>query len=145
MIVFARCCQPVPGDQVIGVVTRGRGLSVHRIDCPNAFEEKVGKDRRMELNWDVTEEKAFVVKLIIHGDDRQSFLADVANAVSQTQTNIKNADIKSVDGEALGIFLVEVKNLAHLQRVIKAIKHIRGVMSVERHQVLGDEDGETRH
>jgi GTP pyrophosphokinase len=145
MIVFARCCQPVPGDQVIGVVTRGRGLSVHRIDCPNGFEEKVGKDRRMELNWNVSEEKAFVVKLIIHGDDRQSFLADVANAVSQTQTNIKNADIKSVDGEALGTFIVEVKNLAHLQRVIKAVRNIRGVTSVERHQVLGEDEGETRH
>ncbi|MDZ4803254.1 MAG: bifunctional (p)ppGpp synthetase/guanosine-3',5'-bis(diphosphate) 3'-pyrophosphohydrolase [Candidatus Eisenbacteria bacterium] len=145
MIVFARCCQPVPGDQVIGVVTRGRGLSVHRIDCPNGFEDKVGKDRRTELNWDVSEEKAFIVKLIIHGDDRQSFLADVANAVSGTKTNIKNADIKSVDGEALGIFLIEVKNLAHLQRVIKAIRNIRGVTSVERHQVLGEDEGETRH
>lgn len=145
MIVFARCCQPVPGDQVIGVVTRGRGLSVHRIDCPNGFEDKVGKDRRMELNWDVSEEKAFIVKLIIHGDDRQSFLADVANAVSSTKTNIKNADIKSVDGEALGIFLIEVKNLSHLQRVIKAIRNIRGVTSVERHQVLGEDEGETKH
>jgi guanosine-3',5'-bis(diphosphate) 3'-pyrophosphohydrolase len=145
MIYFAKCCQPVPGDQVVGVITRGRGLSVHRMDCPNAFEEKVGKDRRMDLSWDVSDEKSFVVKLVIHGSDRQSLLADVAAAVSATRTNIKNAGMQSVDGEALGTFIIEVKNLNHLQRVMKAIKHIKGVRSVERQQVFDDDGHETRH
>jgi GTP pyrophosphokinase len=129
----------VPGDQVVGVVTRGRGLSVHRLDCPNAFEERVGKDRRMELTWDVTDEKAFVVKLVIYGADRQMLLADVASAISATQTNIKNAGMKSLDGMAQGTFIVEVKNLNHLQKVIKAIKRVKGVNSVERHQFMLDE------
>jgi GTP pyrophosphokinase len=139
MIYFAKCCQPVPGDQVIGVVTRGRGLSVHRVDCPNAFEERVGRDRRMELTWDVSEEKAFVVKLVVYGSDRQMLLADIASAVSTTQTNIRNASMKTVDAMAQGTFLIEVKNLHHLQRVIRAIKGVKGVISVEREQFYSDE------
>ncbi len=139
MIYFARCCQPVPGDQVIGIVTRGRGLSVHRVDCPNTFEDKVDKDRRMDLSWDVDEDKSFVVKLVIYGSDRQMLLADIASAVSTTATNIKNAGMKSVDGQAQGTFIIEVKNLNHLQRVIKAIKKVKGVSSVERHQFLFDD------
>jgi GTP pyrophosphokinase len=142
MISFAKCCQPIPGDQVVGVVTRGRGLSVHRVDCPNGFEERVGRDRRMELSWNVEEEKAFVVKLVIHGSDRQMLLADIAAAVSATQTNIKNAGMKSMDSRAIGTFIVEVKNLHHLQRVIKAIKRVNGVSSVERQQIFSDRVGE---
>jgi GTP diphosphokinase / guanosine-3',5'-bis(diphosphate) 3'-diphosphatase len=135
MIYFAKCCQPVPGDQVVGVVTRGRGLSVHRVNCPNAFEERVGKERRVELTWDVSEEKAFLVKLVILGADRQMLLADIAAAVSNTRTNIKNAGIKSLDGQAQGTFLIEVRNLHNLLQVIKAIKGVKGVTSVERQQL----------
>ena len=144
MVFFARCCQPVPGDQVVGVVTRGRGLSVHRLDCPNAFEERVGRERRMELTWDVEEEKAFIVKLVIHGSDRQMLLGDIANAISATGTNIKNAGMKSLENAAQGIFLVEVKNLHHLQKVIKAVKKVPGVLSVDRQQFFeGERDMES--
>jgi guanosine-3',5'-bis(diphosphate) 3'-pyrophosphohydrolase len=132
MVRLAKCCQPVPGDQITGVVTRGRGLSVHRVDCPNVFEDRVEAERRADLSWDVTDSRAFVVKLLVYGDDRPGLLADVANALSAENTNIVNAGMRAVDGDARGTFLVEVNNLNHLTRVIKAMMKVKGVRAVER-------------
>jgi GTP pyrophosphokinase len=132
MIHLARCCQPVPGEQIVGVVTRGRGISVHRVDCPNVFEDRVPAERRVDLSWDVPDTRAFVVKLLVFGDDRKGMLADLANAVTDAGTNIVNADIRAVDGDARGTFLVEVNNLSHLQKVTAAMKRVKGVRAVER-------------
>ena len=132
MIRLAKCCQPVPGEQIVGMVTRGRGLTVHRVDCPNVFEDRVPAERRVELSWDVPDTRAFVVKLVVFGDDRKGMLADLAQAVAEAGTNIVNADIRAVDGDARGTFLVEVNNLSHLQHVIKAMGRVKGVRAVER-------------
>jgi GTP pyrophosphokinase len=132
MIRLAKCCQPVPGEQIVGMVTRGRGLTVHRVDCPNVFEDRVPAERRVELSWDVPYTRAFVVKLVVFGDDRKGMLADLAQAVAEAGTNIVNADIRAVDGDARGTFLVEVNNLSHLQHVIKAMGRVKGVRAVER-------------
>jgi guanosine-3',5'-bis(diphosphate) 3'-pyrophosphohydrolase len=139
MVRLAKCCQPVPGERIVGVVTRGRGLTVHRVDCPNALEGQVEPERRVELSWDVQDARAFIVKLLIFGDDRQGMLADLANAITATGTNIRNAGVTSVDGDARGTFLVEVNNLNHLKKVITAIKRVRGVRAVERKQFLGED------
>jgi len=139
MMRFAKCCQPIPGDQIVGVVTRGRGISAHKVDCPNAFEEAVGAERRVELKWDVPDDQAFLVKLVITGDDRQGMLADLANAITNTGTNIKDAGMRATDGQAEGTFLVEVKNLKHLTRVLGIIRKVKGVIDVERAHVAGDE------
>ena len=139
MIRLAKCCQPVPGEQIVGMVTRGRGLSVHRVDCPNVFEDRVPAERRVELSWDVPDTRAFVVKLLVFGDDRKGMLADLAQAVAEAGTNIVNADIRAVDGDARGTFLVEVNNLSHLQHVIKAMGRVKGVRAVERSMSGGEE------
>ncbi len=139
MVRLAKCCQPVPGERIVGVITRGRGVTVHRVDCPNSLEAQVGPERRVDLSWDVQDARAFIVKLLVFGDDRQGMLADLANAITATGTNIKNAGMQSVDGDARGTFLVEVNNLNHLQKVITAIKKVRGVREVERKQFLGEE------
>jgi GTP pyrophosphokinase len=139
MIRLAKCCQPVPGEQIVGMVTRGRGLSVHRVDCPNVFEDRVPAERRVELSWDVPDTRAFVVKLLVFGDDRKGMLADLAQAVAEAGTNIVNADIRAVDGDARGTFLVEVNNLSHLQHVIKAMGRVKGVRAVERSTTGGEE------
>jgi len=139
MIRLAKCCQPVPGEQIVGMVTRGRGLTVHRVDCPNVFEDRVPAERRVELSWDVPDTRAFVVKLLVFGDDRKGMLADLAQAVAEAGTNIVNADIRAVDGDARGTFLVEVNNLSHLQHVIKAMGRVKGVRAVERSLTGGEE------
>jgi GTP pyrophosphokinase len=140
MFRVARCCSPIPGEPVVGVITRGRGISVHRQDCPNAFEERVGKDRRVDIDWDVDGYPSFLARLVIYGMERQSLLADLANAISTTKTNIKRADIESYGSEARGVFLVEVQNVKHLQRVMRAVKKVRGVIEVVRELVDTDDD-----
>jgi GTP pyrophosphokinase len=138
MISFAKCCMPVPGDRITGIITRGRGVSVHRVNCPNAFDGQVDAERRIAVDWDTDRDQAFLVKLQVEGVDRRGLLADVVKAISSSDTNIRKSDMNSDSGNVTGAFIVEVKNLRHLERVIRAINDIKGVSAVERHQVFGD-------
>ena len=141
MVSFARCCQPVPGDSVVGIVTRGRGVTVHRTDCPNTFDDRVAPERRVLVDWSAAPEDAFSVKLSIYGQDRKSLLADIAKAIATTNTNIRTAGIKANDRNARGAFVVEVRDLAHLRQVMKAVEQVDGVDAVEREQVFGRSRG----
>ena len=137
MINYAKCCQPVPGDPVVGIVTRGRGVTVHRTDCPNTFDDRVAPERRLLVDWDAAPEDSFVVKLSVYGVDRKSLLADIAKAISTTNTNIRTAGIKSRDRNAQGAFVVEVRDLSHLRNVMRAMERVDGVESVEREEIFG--------
>ncbi|HKW51489.1 MAG TPA: bifunctional (p)ppGpp synthetase/guanosine-3',5'-bis(diphosphate) 3'-pyrophosphohydrolase [Candidatus Eisenbacteria bacterium] len=141
MVSYAKCCQPVPGDPVVGIVTRGRGVTVHRTDCPNTFDGRVAPERRVLVDWSAAAEESFSVKLSIYGVDRKSLLADIAKAISTTNTNIRTAGIKASDRNARGAFVVEVRDLAHLRVVMKAVEQVDGVEAVEREQVFGKPRG----
>ncbi|HEX6373380.1 MAG TPA: bifunctional (p)ppGpp synthetase/guanosine-3',5'-bis(diphosphate) 3'-pyrophosphohydrolase, partial [Longimicrobium sp.] len=134
MVRYSQCCQPVPGDKVIGYVTRGRGVSVHRIDCPNILQLKEHPERRVEIDWDGDGADRFFVRLGMEGSDRRGLFADIASAISATNTNIKSADINADQHGMRGEFVVEVENLAHLNRVLTAIKKVKGVVRVERRE-----------
>ncbi len=137
MLSFARCCQPVPGDRVIGIVTLGRGVSVHRQDCPNTFAPRVPAERKVTVEWDAGPSETFPVRLVVYGNDRQSLLADIAKAIAGVQVNIRSAGMASEDQTARGVFVVEVPHLAKLQHVVAAIKGVPGVSRVERRHRLG--------
>ena len=132
MLSFARCCQPVPGDPVIGIVTLGRGVSVHRQDCPNAFADNIAPERRLPVDWDSKQGETFPVRLVVYGQDRQSLLADLAKAITGAQVNIRSAGMASEDKTARGVFVVEVPNLPKLQALIVAMRAVTGVSRVER-------------
>jgi len=136
MLSFARCCQPVPGDRVIGIVTVGRGVSVHRQDCPNTFAGRVAPERKVTVEWDSAIGETFPVRLLVYGNDRTSLLADIAKAIAAVQVNIRSAGIASEDRTARGVFVVEVPHLAKLHEVITAIRRVAGVTRVERRQRL---------
>ena len=132
MIQIAHCCEPVPGDPIMGLITRGRGVSVHRQGCPNILDDRVEKERLLELNWDVEGEPLFLVRLEISGDDRANLLADISTAISDTNTYIKEGAMQSIDSEVRGHFIVQVRNRRHLNQVIHAIRSVRGVKGVNR-------------
>jgi len=133
LIRIAQCCQPIPGDKVIGLITKGRGISVHRVDCPNTFDDRVPAERRIDVEWDVDRDQHFLVRLLVLSDDRADLLADVASAISRTQTNMSHGAMTSEgEGEARGQFVLQVRNLNHLARVMDAIRKVRGVRLVER-------------
>ncbi|MGD2068960.1 MAG: RelA/SpoT family protein, partial [Gemmatimonadota bacterium] len=138
MVRYAQCCQPVPGDDVIGYVTRGRGVSIHRQDCPNVLD--LDRARRMEIEWTAEQGDRFLVRLYMKGTDRRGLLSDVAAAISDTGTNIQHADMRSVDGGMNGEFVVEVQDLSQLRKVLKAVARVKGVLNVERRESFEEAD-----
>ncbi len=139
MVRYAQCCQPVPGDPVVGYVTRGRGVSIHRADCPNLLLLAHEPERRLEIDWQEAQGERFIVRLTLEGNDRRGLYADVATAVSSTGTDIRSMELRSVDGKALGSLLVEVENLAHLEKVLKAARRVKGITDVVRRERLTTE------
>lgn len=132
MVRYSACCQPVPGDQVTGYVTRGRGISIHRVDCPNLLALGDEPERRLDLDWQESEGEVFTVRLVLAGEDRRGLYAEVCSAVSQTGTNIHSVELTSGEGGMTGSVVVEVESLTHLNKVIKAIRRVKGVVEVRR-------------
>ena len=134
MVRYAQCCQPVPGDKVVGYVTQGRGISIHRADCPNLLTLST-MERRVDIDWHENAGETFAVRLIVSGDERRGLYADIMEAISQTGTNIRGADLHSKDGTVFGNIFVEVDNLTHLAKVLKAVRRVKGVAEIERRDV----------
>ena len=140
MVRYSRCCQAVPGDPVIGYVTRGRGVSIHRKDCPNVLSLSRDPDRRIEIEWAAQKGDRFFVKLYMQGTDRRGLLTDVAKAISDTGTDISHADMRATGGGMHGEFVIEVRDLAQLEKVRLAIGQVKGVLDVERKEHFDEED-----
>jgi GTP pyrophosphokinase len=140
MIRYSQCCQPVPGDDVIGYITVGRGVSIHRRDCPNVLNLSRDPERRVEIEWTAEEGERFLVKLYTRGTDRRGLLSDIARSIADTGTNIQHADIRAVDQGMLGEFVVEVRDLDHLTKVMKGISQVKGVLSVERREAFRESE-----
>ncbi len=134
LVRYAQCCQPVPGDAVVGYVSQGRGISIHRSDCPNLLTISADPDRRVEIDWKELEGEVFVVCLGVVGEDRRGLYADLMAAVTEKGTNIRSAELKSKDGEMFGTVLVEVENATQLSKVVRAMRRTKGVTTVERRE-----------
>jgi GTP pyrophosphokinase len=140
MVRYSQCCQPVPGDPVIGYITRGRGISIHRSDCPNVLNLSEHPERRVEIDWAAESHDRFFVRIVVEGNDRRGLLSDVASAISGTGTNIQSAEMRSVEGGMTGAFVVEVQDLNHLKKVLKAVRRVNGVSAVERREHFAEAD-----
>jgi GTP pyrophosphokinase len=135
MVRYSQCCQPVPGDPVVGYVTRGRGVSIHRADCPNVLSLSTEPERRLDIDWQEVQGQSFLVRLALEGTDRRGLYADVAEAVTGSGTNIKSVELRSGDGGGVsGSMLIEVENLAHLQKVIRVVRKVKGITDVARRE-----------
>ena len=125
---------------MIGYITRGRGVSIHRNDCPNVLTLSRDPERRVDIEWAAEKDDRFFVKLYMRGTDRRGLLSDVAKAITNTGTNISNADMRTTDGGMSGEFLVEVRDLGHLEKVKRSIGRVKGVLDVERREHMDDQD-----
>ena len=117
---------------MVGYITRGRGVSIHRADCPNLLHMSTEPGRRVGIDWQAGDDEDFIVRLQITGEDRKGMLADLTAAITDTGTNIQSAELKSSNFEFTGTFVVEVRDLKHLNRIITALKKISGVEKVTR-------------
>jgi len=132
LIRFAKCCQPVPGDPVVGVITKGRGISVHREICQNIFKQGVPEERIVQADWDTDRDQTFSVKVSLTSEDRRNLLVEIAKAIADEQANISDMQMANRGALCTGTFIVEVKNLRQLHSVIKALSKIKGVREVAR-------------
>ncbi|MFN2400342.1 MAG: bifunctional (p)ppGpp synthetase/guanosine-3',5'-bis(diphosphate) 3'-pyrophosphohydrolase [Gemmatimonadaceae bacterium] len=140
MVRYSQCCQPVPGDPVVGYVTRGRGVSIHRGDCPNLLMLSHEPERRLDIDWQELEGETFIVRLAIEGFDRRGLYADVAAAVTETGTNIKSIELRTGEGGGVsGAVLVEVENLNHLQKILRGVRKVKGITDVARRERIATE------
>ncbi len=143
LITFGKCCQPVPGDQIIGFITKGRGVVVHRTDCKNMSNMMRYQNRLIEVEWDVEKtDQLFLVQLFMTAKDRQNFLKDLTEALSRSNVNIVTVDLKTADGIIQNNIVIEVKNLNHLNQILKNIRKIDGLIRVDR--LSGDHSGVLR-
>ncbi len=133
LVRFARCCNPVPGDSVVGFITRGRGISVHSRKCPKVFESD--PHRLVDIEWDLSKKSERKVKIRVVCEDRTGLLAEMSRVIKEMDANITRAQIGTTkDKKALCLFALAINDLAHLRRIISKLEGIDGVISVERVQ-----------
>jgi GTP diphosphokinase / guanosine-3',5'-bis(diphosphate) 3'-diphosphatase len=135
LIRLSRCCNPVPGDEIIGFITKGRGVSVHRADCPNISSEEMA-DRLISVEWesDAKANREYNVEIEIFGFDRRGLLNEVLQAVNETKTDISAVSGRSDHRNKIATIhmAISIHNLSHLQKVVERIKQIPDIYSVQR-------------
>ncbi|TFV98944.1 RelA/SpoT family protein [Leifsonia flava] len=133
LVKLARCCTPVPGDPIVGFITRGQGVSVHQADCHNVAGLMKEPERMIEVEWAPTSKSLFLVQIQIEALDRAGLLSDVTRVLSEHHVNILSANVStSRDRLALSRFVFEMGDTTHLDRVLNAVRRIEGVYDVYR-------------
>ena len=133
LMQLSRCCHPVPGDRILGYITRGRGLTIHAVDCPNLEALDYDKERLVEVEWDTATPSTHSVKMSIVAVDKTGVLANVSSAIAECHANISRAEIATrEDQKAVLDFVVEVSDTRHLEQVLKAVERVDGVITARR-------------
>lgn len=133
LVRFSKCCTPVPGDEIVGYVTRGRGVSIHRTDCPNVQSLSQDSGRQIEVAWNTSEKESFPVDLELKAVDRMNMLSAIMNTIAEGQTNIEAVNTRKLkDDIALILLTVDIYNLEHMQALINRLRQVDGVVSVRR-------------
>ncbi|MGH9331541.1 MAG: RelA/SpoT family protein, partial [Vicinamibacterales bacterium] len=134
MVFRARCCNPIRGEKIVGYITRGKGVSVHSAICPNVVNLLYDPERRIDVEWDKEGDPAkYIVRLSIQVEDRKGILADISAKIAGIDTNIKNVEATS-NGDNRGNIrmTIEISDMKHLEKVIKSLRAVKGVVDVER-------------
>ena len=134
MANFGKCCNPIPGDDMLGFITRGRGITVHRSDCSSLPLLNKESDRLVPVEWEVSRKDFFNVQLKVVGEDRKGLLKDMTESISKLNINISSVDIKVKEAIATAILIIQVNNLKQLDRVIRIMSKVKSIDFVERAQ-----------
>ena len=133
LMQLSRCCNPVPGDKILGYITRGRGLTIHSVDCPNLGALDYDRERLVEVEWDTATSSQHAVKIAVIAEDKTGVLANVSSAIAECDANISRAEIITrEDRKAELDFVVEIADTSHLNRVLKAVERVEGVITARR-------------
>ena len=131
LIKFGKCCQPVPGDNIVGYITRGYGVTVHRTNCVNALE--MNPERQIEVDWNQEASEMYPVKIRIISHDRQGLLADLVGNISKYGANILQATSDTRDSKIVdSFFTIGVVDTSHLEKILSAVRKVKLVQDVKR-------------
>jgi len=131
MVRFGKCCDPIPGDEIIGYISRGRGITVHTSSCSHI--QDMDPERLVDVHWDIREKKEYPVQMRIVCHDKKGALADISAAISSLDVNITHAEINvPQDGQAICEFSVNVIDLNQFNKIVSVVRKLKGVISVER-------------
>ncbi|HHW03463.1 MAG TPA: bifunctional (p)ppGpp synthetase/guanosine-3',5'-bis(diphosphate) 3'-pyrophosphohydrolase [Thermoanaerobacterales bacterium] len=133
LIKFSRCCNPVPGDKIIGYITRGRGVSIHRTDCPNVKNNLYDRERLIEVKWEGFQESSYPVEIEASAYDRPGVLSDIINIIGDMKTTIDAVNARaSKNGVAVIDLVLEINDKQHLENVMQKLRKVHGIYDVRR-------------
>jgi GTP pyrophosphokinase len=133
MVRFAKCCNPVPGDPVIGYITRGRGVSVHRADCVNLAEGFVDSNRLIEVSWVGEHKASYNAEIQIVARDRQAILADLTNAIADLKINVTAINARTAKNKLAVINMsMDIHDTKQLEKVMKSLRRLPDIVDVYR-------------
>jgi GTP pyrophosphokinase len=136
LIYRAKCCNPIMGEPIVGYITRGKGVSVHSQNCPNVVNLMYDPERRIAVEWEKGAEGAYEVRIAVEVEDRPGLLAAITAVVAALNTDIRNAEARTFDDHTASIELtLRIQDLKHLEKIVKSIRGLSGVIDVERHTV----------
>ncbi|OGC04256.1 hypothetical protein A2276_06620 [candidate division WOR-1 bacterium RIFOXYA12_FULL_43_27] len=130
---ISKCCKPLPGDRIIGIVSSGKGVSVHKAACPTLARQKVNKEKLVEVEWDLSRDSFYPVEIEVEAFDRVGVFKDILSQISNTGTNVSSASVTTKRGSSAFLnIIVDVKNVEHLQKVTASIRSVSDVYDVKR-------------
>ncbi|HTX17136.1 MAG TPA: bifunctional (p)ppGpp synthetase/guanosine-3',5'-bis(diphosphate) 3'-pyrophosphohydrolase [Bacteroidota bacterium] len=136
---YAKCCNPIPGDEIVGFITTGEGLKIHRKNCRNVAAMRLNDEERIvEVSWPPTNDIDFIAGIKLSGQDRSGLLNEITHAISTyNNTNIRSVNIATKDSLFDGQFILYVKNTEHLSGIVERLKRLKGISKVERFEDAG--------
>jgi len=131
LVRFALCCHPLPGEQIVGFITRGRGVTVHTVSCPTVLESD--PHRKIDVSWEETDQAPRPVKIEVTCVDQPGLLAAISSAITSAEANIARAQVRTFSSHrAINTFEVMIKNSEHLNRVLQNVTKVKGVYKAVR-------------
>jgi GTP pyrophosphokinase len=136
LVYRARCCNPIRGEEIVGYVTRGKGVAVHARSCPNVTNLLYEPERRIDVEWAREGAAAYPVKLTVFCDDRPGMLKQITAIISDENTNIRNIEARTANSQATIDIVLDIDDLKHLERLITALRQVAGIRDVQRVQKI---------
>ena len=133
LVRFSKCCSPIPGEKIIGFITKGRGVALHRYDCQNIIRQEIPREKMVKATWNPEVDAYFPIEIEIEAFDRVGVLKDILAEISESGTNVSSVKEAAVRGSTAFIRLtVDVKDVKHLDRVMLAVRKVADVYDVRR-------------
>jgi GTP diphosphokinase / guanosine-3',5'-bis(diphosphate) 3'-diphosphatase len=138
LVYRARCCNPIRGEGIVGYVTRGKGVAVHAVSCPNVVNLMYEPERRIDVSWakDESTPNAYPVKLTVFCDDRYGMLKLITGVIGDAKSNIRNIEARTANSQAVVDIILDISDLKHLETIINGLRKIPGVRDVQRLQKI---------